>query len=746
MISQTISKKSVSNSKMYILRFGICFAFAFIISCTKFGLIKSPFSISLAGALTPVYSVFVMLGSLASYLFVPDVYTLPFALAVIAAAGLRCITTATTPLKNAVVVSLCTIMTYMVDFALYGFDYKILFNYVYSSLVSGAVAYYMTVMFYSPKGIKSELLSSVPVGATMCFILTSLCSSFSLFGINIGRVISVIVILLYSRSYGYTGGAISGVLATMTLVMCGVGKLNGTVFFGVSGIASAAFSKYKKTVSAAAFILLNLISGTVSGYTGEDIKSYIDIAVGALIFCLMPLERLHAESAKVSCSAGMDSEMQRFLSFRMRTLADALADAGQRVVDYNDAENQDTYSHEGNVRSVYNFVCKDCSGKNYCWGCRNNTTYDVFSKGVSGKITSSSDFPEEFDYCFKTEDIVYEFLNVLNNQLVDITSSYGYDMSRSMLSQQLDASAEIMRMMSSEVVCGFAPDRRMTERVKKCLVENDIGFVSAAAYYNADNRLIVEVYSSKNAYITGYRLYKTLADEFEKNFDCTKHYDGEEMRFLVSERPEYNIESCIVQKSIQEGEPNGDTCDCFKDDFGNVYLVISDGMGTGKKAAGYSAETVSLFKKFITSGMGINESIKIVNSILMAKSNEECSATLDVARFNLDNGDVEMFKSGAASTIMSRNGMISSTSSSSYPLGILNEVKPYFQKFSFRVNDILVMFSDGVSDEIYSSIKKEIQNNRKNISDMSTNICNIAQKSGRDDISVIVAKLIRQKV
>lgn len=742
MVSQFIQKNSVGKNKIInILIFISCFTAAFVISFTKFGLMKSPFAVSLAGALPPIFSIAVMAGSIFSYIIFPDVYTLPFALAVVFAVVLKCASMKTTPLKNSIIVTLCAFLSYMVDFMLYGFDYRILFNYVYAVIASGIVTYYLSVLFSSQKGIRAEMASDKYVSAIVYFVLISVCSSFAIAGISIGRILAVVVILAYSRNYKCAGGAVAGALVSVTLLMCGAGSVYNTVFLGLSGVVSGIFMKYKKVTAAAAFLIVNVLSGTVSGYTMSDILSYVDIIIGAIIFCIIPVEELHAEENHISCYSDMDCELQRFASFRMRTMAEALSGVSNDMPQTTDIR----YSNDGNIRSVYNIVCKECSGKNYCWGCRNNTTYDVFSAAVENKNISVSDIPEEFDYCFRLNEVVYEFRNIMNNRLVDITAAGCMRVSRNVFEEQLRTSAQIIKGISSEIVCGFVPDKRVTERIKKCLIENDIGFTSVAAYYNVNKRLVVEVYCSKNAYISGYRIYKVLGDEFEKTFDCTKNYDGEEIRFLISERPRYNIETYISQKSMNEGEPNGDTCDCFKDDSGSVYMMISDGMGTGHNASDYSKTAVAQVKKLILSGVGAQESIKIVNSAMMVHGKEEFSATMDIAKVDLDTGNVTLYKAGAGATVLRRNANVSSISSNSCPLGVSGNTECYSNRFSLKVNDMIAMFSDGVPEEVYTLVKRELLDVKKDVSDISGSICNIAQRVAKDDVSVIVAKIISQK-
>lgn len=744
MVSRSVLKKSANVNKTSVIKFIVCFACAFFVSLTSFGLMKSPFAISFAGALPPVFSIAVMAGSIFSYMLFPDVYTLPFALAVVAMVVLKCSSLKVTPFKNAVMATLCTLLSYMVDFILYGFDYRILFNYFYVVSVSGIVTYYLTVLFGSTKDIRAVIASDKYVAATVYFILIAVCSSFSVAGLNIGRIIAVVVILSYSRNYRCAGGAISGALVSVTLLMCGAGNLHATVFLGVSGIASGIFMRYKRGTAAAAFLIVNILSGAVAGYSMSDIVSYIDIVIGAVIFCFIPVEKIHDEENHISCCSDMDGELQRFASFRMRAMADALSKAGENMF-AGDIKQTVMYSSEGNIRTVYNYVCKECSGKNYCWGCRNSTTYEVFSKVASNKNISLSDIPEEFDYCFRTDEIIYEFRNMINNQLVDITAAGCIRVSRNVFNEQLRTSAEIIKGISADVVCGFVPDKRITERTKKCLIENDIGFNSVAAYYNGSKRLVIEVYCSKNAFINGYRIYKVLGEEFEKSFDCVKNYDNDEMRFLITERPKYNVETYISQKSMNEGEPNGDTCDCFKDDSGNVYLVISDGAGTGKNASEYSKATVRQVKELILSGVGTEESVKIVNSAMIMQGKEDFSATMDIAKINLDSGNVTLYKSGAGATMFRRNSSVSSVTAQTFPLGVSGNAECYSRCFSLKVNDMVALFSDGVPEEVYTIAKKEMMDSRKDVSDISGNICNVAQKVSNDDVSVIVAKIISQK-
>lgn len=589
----------------------------------------------------------------------------------------------------------------------------------------------------------SEQFKFPPVlKAMLCYVLIALFSYVSLFHINAGQIAATVAVLTYARNYRCSGGFAAGMLAAAVLVPAygSEGILLSVLFTGLAGVTAGTFTDYGRPAAAAAYMITYMTGKIVSGSGAEKIYSLICTAIGTIIFCFIPVEKLYTKEC-IESNPEETNDMIRLMSFRMRMAAQSLITAGNILI----SSGTETTDHlnESRIKHLYRTVCEKCSRKNYCWGTRNETTYNAFVKASSLKVSDSSGLPKEFDYCFKKENIADELRNNISSQIAEITANEYLRMSRRILSGQLQTSSELLKYLSFDITSKYTVDRRMTERMKKCFIENDIGFSSVVAYYNSGRRLFAEVYCTKNACISGYRIYKVLSDEFGKNFECTKYYDGDEMRFLISERPQYNVETYISQKSSSGTGPNGDTCDCFRDDYGNVYLVISDGMGTGSEAAECSETAAAVFKKLILGGVEISQSIHIVNSVMMTRGTDECFATLDIAKFDLDSGNMTIYKSGAAPTIFKHESSVFSVSSSSYPLGISETPGPYSKCFPLKVNDTVAMFSDGVPEDAYRVIKRELLKH-DDVGDISGNICKSAKELSSDDISVIVAKLIRQ--
>ena len=139
-------------------------------------------------------------------------------------------------------------------------------------------------------------------------------------------------------------------------------------------------------------------------------------------------------------------------------------------------------------------------------------------------------------------------------------------------------------------------------------------------------------------------------------------------------------------------------------------MLISDGMGTGGRAAVDSAMVSGLFSRMIRSGFGYDCSLKIINSSMLFKSTDESLATVDITAIDLFGGECELLKAGAAPTFVRRNGKVGKAESSSLPPGILRNVAFDKAYLKLKSEDIVVMVSDGATFDDTEWISKIINN------------------------------------
>lgn len=181
-------------------------------------------------------------------------------------------------------------------------------------------------------------------------------------------------------------------------------------------------------------------------------------------------------------------------------------------------------------------------------------------------------------------------------------------------------------------------------------------------------------------------------------------------------------------------------------------MALSDGMGSGEKASILSKATVNLIEKFLESGLDKNSSVKLINSILMLKSNDDYFSTIDLSIIDLSDGEIEFMKIGAAPTVIKRKEAVDIVKTASLPAGILDTIEIELIHRQLNDGDMVILISDGVIDtfrggeeneeKIFLDFVKGIKSiNPQAVADI---ILDEAYKNSQgrpsDDMTVLVAK------
>ncbi|MCL2069153.1 MAG: SpoIIE family protein phosphatase, partial [Oscillospiraceae bacterium] len=184
----------------------------------------------------------------------------------------------------------------------------------------------------------------------------------------------------------------------------------------------------------------------------------------------------------------------------------------------------------------------------------------------------------------------------------------------------------------------------------------------------------------------------------------------------------------------------------LRDRGARQHLILSDGMGSGGKAAVDSTMATGLIAKLLSVGISHEAALKMVNSALLIKSGEESLATIDVCTIDLFTGKAGFYKAGAAPTYILRAGKAGLVESSSLPAGILHGVAFEKSSLTLGAGDLIMMVSDGVtatgSDWILSEMKSIGAQDVQNLCESIANTAAIRrQDKHSDDITVLAARL-----
>ncbi|MCR5484236.1 MAG: serine/threonine-protein phosphatase [Clostridiales bacterium] len=170
--------------------------------------------------------------------------------------------------------------------------------------------------------------------------------------------------------------------------------------------------------------------------------------------------------------------------------------------------------------------------------------------------------------------------------------------------------------------------------------------------------------------------------------------------------------------------------------------MLSDGMGTGGRAAIDAAMTAELFSKLVRAGISFDSALEIVNSALLVNGIDESVSTLDVACIDLYTGETEFMKAGGAATFVRKKNKAAKLELAALPAGILRDVKFEKAYSPLSSGDIILMVSDELLTENDSWIISELINytgdSAQEFADLIANEARIRKENVReDDVTVL---------
>lgn len=166
---------------------------------------------------------------------------------------------------------------------------------------------------------------------------------------------------------------------------------------------------------------------------------------------------------------------------------------------------------------------------------------------------------------------------------------------------------------------------------------------------------------------------------------------------LIRRRPRYSLKVGISSYS-REKDVSGDSwlCTDFRDD--QYLIALSDGMGKGQAAFQESSLALNTLHHLMKAGFDVELALRVLNSILLAKSTEEIYSTVDLGLFDLCTGRLRLFKIGAAATFIKRGDKVQTVKVAALPAGMVPRIPVEDVQIRVRSGDRIIIVSDGVTE------------------------------------------------
>ena len=719
----------------------------------------SPLGIAFAAGIDRGNTLFACLGAMVGYVISNDyINAFRYVMALILVYILRVYVNTFPKLRKktfipASISLFATISTGLVSMISEEFTGNLVFLRISEALVAFGGAYFFTVSVWTleklnkDEEITSKEVMSLSVG--MLVLIVSL-SEISVFRVTLSGIACSYIVMVASYLFKESGGALLGVGSSLGFTM--TGNSQPIVFcYAGAGLVSGIFSYSGRVLCACAYVFSYAALLIFLGDGNPAYASLVETALASAIFVLTPQKLFFQIKLKLSflSVAGDGKEYQNLIASRIKSVRDAVGDMSETVVRVSQKLKEKAVPDSTAVYlRVRDNVCEKCASYNKCWRNSLPGTLGEFDEIVeiirkTGSVTPSVAPMSLQSRCIRIMALCDSF----NKNYVLYAAKLGAEgrinEMRKITADQFDTVCELLDDLLLGFEGGVKPLANKSLALKNSL--DDIGVPAFVNCYEDDGmNMIINVSTDSDCKASIEEICQCIAISTEKEFPPPTVISGEKEKMLLFwEEPDLKAECIYHQISSDETKVCGDCFDSFFDGRGNFIAMLSDGMGTGERAAIDGTMASSLFSRLIISGFSFPCALRLVNSAMLVKSYEESLATLDILKINLYNGQSVIYKAGATVSLLYRKGKVCEIKKSAMPIGILRQAEFATIKGGLKNDDVIVMMSDGAADNSIDDIKRYIAENGFSY-DLPEKLCVLAKgksKNHSDDITVAVIKI-----
>lgn len=621
----------------------------------------------------------------------------------------------------------------------------------------------------------------------------------AIFGYSIRNILSVLVVLILGWQNGILVGATSGVTIGVVIAIIQGGDPVQIAAFAISGMIAGLLNKIGKIGVIIGFLLGNIILSYAANGNTHSVIMVQEILIASIGLLAMPknlkinIEDFVNDIKYLPKAPDNRLEQKEDMVYKLNNVSDAISEmantykeAAATVLEENEVEytkNKEIFvtELENNINDLKDNVLYDDliddespiiddifklltekaeitrkellkifeNHNNYILGfddsAVSNKLMDEIDKMV--KAINASYRVSRINFIWKKK--IVENKEAMVNQLDGISktiSNLAEDITtKKSSSKELDEKEELLKLFEQKRI-----EVKELNIIKEQNGKIEIGiYTKPCEDYNSTNLEIEECKSDKIKQIIN-KFYK---QEFEVQLvDCSIQKATDICYFKYISKNKYKLQIGLA-KATKEGSPvSGDTTLKMKLQDGKQLIAISDGMGSGPNARKSSKIAIQMLKRLLISGFNKETSLDMINSSMCLNAEDDSYATLDIAIFDLYEGNVEFIKNGASPTYIKDRRHVDIIKNITLPAGILNNIELKISDRDISENEILVMCSDGIAESNAEYENKELwlkylleQMETENVQKMADIILAEAIDNNygtpKDDMTVIVCKI-----
>lgn len=611
-----------------------------------------------------------------------------------------------TPATSAILAAASYIFCGIITAVTYGISAVLVLAIIFRGFICGITAYFAAKVISNTSPKTSNSADNTVSLAVIYAVLICMLCTMDFGSFNAGRIFGAFVTIAAAYKYGIAGGGTVSAVSAFSFGASLSSMSSSAAIFICSGISSGIFSKKSKFVSCTAFLGTAFACSLIYGMPSDAVKLITDMTIGAVFFCIVP-DKLLSKTFNGVFSAPSVAIKQ--YGSRLKFAASAVSDVKSSF-----EKAVQVFSRCGQEHDIASEVCTKV-----CSSCRNHVfcgeneehrinsylRYTVNKLEENGYI-SDKELHKALDVCPNKQALTETFNELYRLSLIEQRSENIIERMREITLEQLSSTEDILKSFGMCAERFPYCDERLSTHIREILEEYGAKNTSAAFFTDREGRAYIECFYED--------ILKTGCSELNERLSiiCDHEFDEPELmelypitRLCFHEATAFEAEIGCAAINGRE-ETSGDSNISFSDGFGNLYILISDGMGSGVKAAVESRMTVSLMTRIIRSGLGIAAAVRMINLLLLTKSADESFATIDLMKINLFTGKSEIVKLGAAQSFLKTNGTVKTIESWSAPAGIIGSSEISKRNVQLSDGDEVVLITDGICEDCFPRIRE----------------------------------------
>lgn len=712
-MTQTISKKILKNIDFYkgVAMHLLSAAMGFCAARANLADKLYPFGVGFCAGVGAPYAAASALGAAVGYLFSKNAVSFLYIIMVFAVCAVKILTRDFKKICQSHL--FCALIAFVISFALhfvtFGFTLANLGTSFALSALAGLFAFCVSISYET----LSKTVSGLPLRRLSCILISfnviyMFMYSINISQLNVGRIIICAVILCCSSFSGIGGTAVCAVASGTAYLLYNPQSPLPFAVFCVAGLVCGLFAPNGKVLTALSFAVSASGVALIFGVNDSAVALVAESCFGAALYLItpnrlvMPIGKLLSPPTDTASFDGMKNALAIRLDFASKTLTDVChsVDEVATALSKRNAPDFNTV-----IAKTQKDACCGCLMRTRCWDTLRADTVDSIIElarfAREGEKPQLSKKTLEFGgRCNRMEAVMKALNHHYSNYLASVNAHSQAEQVRKTISGHFGGISRMLCDLSNEFCDRTRFDLKLAGEISSALFDMGLTVENCCCRIDSFNRMYVEISAKADDDTV---LSRTKIGQI-LNAICKKEFavplvirSKKQLLITAAESTVFTVDMGVAQFCCPDSTVCGDSYDMFFDGRGRMFVILSDGMGHGSRAALDSSLASGMMTRLLKAGFGYDCSLEIVNSSMIYKSSDESLATIDLAAIDLFTGKTELLKAGAAPTILRRGGKMGKAQSTSLPAGILQEVGFDKATVSLKEEDIVVLMSDGAT-------------------------------------------------